>query len=453
MALEFFSGYVQRPSAAPTVDSAASGTLTVAHRRRSLSGASQVSAFVLNVDFPMTLTPEPYSDPDALVHDEILVSSDSGATWTLQSSGTTGTVVLDVFDSGAATVSVGNTQTAGIATLDAGLFSATDSPSLTIYAKNDGPSQVQLLAIDVFDTATLQAFTEFSGHISFGLLGTLATASGSGALNTGQNVSTIWSLDGTSSNSLEFILAPNEVAKLEIGLINFPALGELPASGTIGFSLTPNARLRPIAVASNWPQSSRVIDPLLGYGLELIEGTMTGIRVLPLQLNFFGLALTRRFTQTITITGDATYRLNVQQNGNVSVQLATDPLIQGAVTLAEFDWAAGVVSNVSYLTPLRPAVVTSGTAAGALEIGDWLGYDASAELVASGDARGVCLTDAASGEPIGIALRGKALSKVGAAVVTGDLLSPDASGVAQSGGTDAIALTDAVNGFALVEIF
>ena len=456
MATSFFTSKVQPPSSAPTI-TAASGSFSVATARESLSGISAISPIVSSVDFPMTLTPQPYGDLDALVSEHIYVSSDGGTTWRRQSSGTIGEVTLNSFDAAGTLVAATDTQTAGVGALDFGTFGPSDSPTQLLYIENlSGSDPLSFLEFSVFDPTSLEIANDFADIVQFTVEGTFTFAPGDGTLNTSQNGSEIWKAPENGPTVLDVNVSQNTIAKIRVSLVNYPVTGFEESTVNLAVDITTTNSLRALPSYFDWKTSAFRYDPERGYEFPFLSASGNDLVIGPAAVNIGGAIALNPTSLTVTGLADGTYRVYVNTLGGYETQLTSENLPLGASEIATFSVSSSVPGSFVYTSTVA-STFNSIASDETIVRGRFVQVGNSGRLeYADGTktAVGVSLEDVASLENLSFAYGDFALVEVDAAYAAGTEIGAGTDGIGTSGESLAVMLTasTAANEYVLVKL-
>lgn len=456
MATSFFTSKVQPPSSAPTI-TAASGSFSVATARESLSGISAISPIASSVGFPMTLTPQPYGDLDALVSEHIYVSSDGGTTWRRQSSGTIGEVTLNSFDAAGTLVAATDTQTAGVGALDFGTFGPSDSPTQLLYIENlSGSDPLSFLEFSVFDPTSLEIANDFADIVQFTVEGTFTFAPGDGTLNTSQNGSEIWKAPENGPTVLDVNVSQNTIAKIRVSLVNYPVTGFEESTVNLAVDITTTNSLRALPSYFDWKTSAFRYDPERGYEFPFLSASGNDLVIGPAAVNIGGAIALNPTSLTVTGLADGTYRVYVNTLGGYETQLTSENLPLGASEIATFSVSSSVPGSFVYTSTVA-STFNSIASDETIVRGRFVQVGNSGRLeYADGTktAVGVSLEDVASLENLSFAYGDFALVEVDAAYAAGTEIGAGTDGIGTSGESLAVMLTasTAANEYVLVKL-
>lgn len=443
MALEFRSNFVQAPSASPLVSSGSGGYL-FAHRRVNLSGRhSKASSPTVASAFPVTLTPQSYTDVTKLLQDEFLVSADGGVTWrSIPRSGVlTGAQTVSAYSGSWPLTTLTDNQDQTPSTIDLGLYDTDGTDLQTIYVVNTGNS-ADLLTANIINPDNNTVYTDLSGLVEITLTGVF-TETGAGVVSTSFNRTVIWSTDSESANTFPLTLPGNGCAVFQIRLINYPLGGLSGTAVDFNIEFTTNQRTFPIVFDRGWLQGSLVYSPQDGFNFPIIEyGGVSGtIKVNPLAFNYAGTSVVNPRTLTFTPTV-STSKLIVYRTGELDVipQATTTP--SNAIELASFTISGTTLSNLVYKVNFRSLyqrrrTVTTGS------VGDFVRVNSSGNLVVSTDTQtpmAVLLTNTGD-----YGSEGVFIVNAGGAIAAGSKVTSNASGkaVETTGESPWVAVTSA----------
>ncbi|CBA17807.1 putative cell surface protein [Acaryochloris phage A-HIS1] len=457
MAISFFATKAQAPSASPTVASAA-GTFSVATARQSQSGRTAISPVTANAEFPMTVTPQPYNDNDALVADHVLVSNDGGATWFLQSSSTIGEITLNSFDSGTV-VSPDDSQVAGITSLDFGTFGPSDSPEQLIYIQNDsGSGNINFLEFNVFDPVSLDTALEYSGNVQFAVEGFLGNIAGNGTLDVTQNGNALWKNPAEGDTVIDFVVAADNFIKVRISLVNYPVNGFTEATVNLAVDITTSTSLRTVPNYFQWDQGTILYDPVRNFGYPILTVNGSDFQIEPTAVNLGGLAAVNPSTKVFSGLADGNYRAYVNAAGAFEVQLTSDNLPLSAIELGTFTVTATVPNTINPSVGVR-SPFSSLTSGSAVDFARFVMINSSGDVEhADGTLPtiGVSLETQAASLPTTFGFNEFAILEVDAAYAAGVLLGLGANGIGTLNVNEPLAISitasAAANEYVLVKL-
>jgi hypothetical protein len=443
MAISLRESYVSRPSVAP-VSSTSDGSYFVAHRRINQTGQrSSLSPITSEVTLPATITPQSYSDTDALLRDEILVSTDQ-TTWYIVPSDSdhTGALSVPAFNAGWAVTTVTGNQINTALNLNFGTFSSVSEPSQYLYVVN-GPTSVDNLQVDFINDDTGNVLTELAGHIEVSLEGVYPIVGNNP--DTSFNSTFLWDIPQKSINTFQLQLPALYYAKIKVTLIDIPLGGLENITYNFNIQISTNRNKFPISWEQNWLNGSFLIDDTTVFKLPIIEGNGNANEVVvnPFRVNQNGILNTLYFSKTLTGVTDGTGKQVVYtSSGQLKIESSSYTLASGEVLVGTFDISGSTVSNVEYPWPIRTFDFDKIGSSSSIDRGRFVSLSGTSliENTNGSNLIGVTLEDSTNL----VAVSGKCWLQVGEAVSAGDYLEPGTSGkgfVAASEGV-CVALAD-----------
>jgi len=426
MSATFRQFLVSSPSLAPST-SGGGGTLVLAHRRVNKGGQrSAISPLLSNIALPATITPQSYSDTDALLRDEFLVSNDGGTTWRLVPTSTNhvGALAVPAFSGSWAITTTGATQAGDGFNLDFGEFSASSSPSQIFYLLNIGTS-LGSLTWNLVDLIAQEPMRVLAGRVQFEILGLFGDTGNAADLQFNQSL--IWDIPQNSLNTMRVLVPALSFLKVRMTLLNYPT-GELPEELiNLSLSVTVNQTSFPLTYPNQWPNGSFLIDEDTPFRLPVIEGiNATTFRVKPFMVNVDGI-LRANLRDLVVPVVNGNRRITYDAAGNVGNLDQADPVPAGSVVVAEATFTAGVISNLEYPWAIKPQAFVRLGATSALLASRFVRVNTAGQLVyatSGGQVQGVTLGNNSNL----VATSGLCWLELGGNVVIGDALAPTTNG-------------------------
>lgn len=427
MSFQFFNYYVARPSVAPTIDNTG-GTYYVATRRVSFDGRhSGISPVNDQLDFPVTVTPQTYSDSYSHQYDEILISTD-GVSWQVASQSSPGPVTLNAYDNSWPSTSINDNQDLELTSLNFGEFGPTNEPEQTFYILNRG-SNIRTLAFNFTDTTTNNIAIDLSGKIRVDLLGIL-TAAGNN-LSTTYAANLIWEDPTRNLNTFNLVAGQYNVLKFRLTLTGFTTGGLQQVASTLNVQVTANPKLYPLSYPEKWLDGTFLYDPDRGYEIDLISGPSSNVvEAKPFIYNYKGMLVSNPVIRTINIstqTVGTSYYLIYGTNGSFKVEETTYVLAEGETIVAQFTKQTSTIDSISYPWAIRTNDFGFYSPNGTVDLGRFVTYDGTglSHTTSLGSVIGISMDGLGH-----FAKSGQCRIQLGESVASGDRLGPGTNGKA-----------------------
>jgi microcystin-dependent protein len=439
MSISFRRYFVARPSVAPT-SSTTGGTFQVATRRINLDGQrTELSPIRTGVSLPATITPQAYSDTDAFLRNEILVST-NGTTWKIAPApSNTGAQLIPAYSAAWPDTTINSNQAATGFALNFGQFAPGQTPEQTVYLVNLAQS-INSLTFSFTDQSGTLA-TALMGHIQIDILGVFQALGSSADLSFNQSL--IWDNPAISLNTIRLLSPQFSFIKARIKLVDYP-LGALPSQAfNLSMGVQINRTLFPLTYPNQWPDGTFLIDDDTPFRLPLIETvTNTLVRVRPFMVNKNGVLRTNLQTRDLTFEAGAR-QVVIDAAGIVSILPGATVPPADNVIVATFTLSATTpfITNLVYPWAIKPQAFISLSGTSTLPRARFANLQSNGTLALATTAQTQSGITLAANSPL-VATQGIAWLEVGGTVAVGDRLVPGANGrgiVSTSGGV-AIAL-------------
>lgn len=437
MTLEFYQGWAQNPNSTPIVSGAGSGNAYQVAYRLLVSGGqwTAISSYDgVGYKFPMSITLPQYLGEFKAY--QVLISADGGLNWRLAYTGVDRTLALQSYDSSWVITNPNRTITPGLSLLDFGSFSASISPSLTVFAK--ASSNTPALKVGA-RRASGQTVPELFGKLYVEYVGKYTGIVGSGLPDISAASSATYDHPYLSSNLLDLNLAAGDIAAIRISLIAYDSSTPISTTDPVQLNLEAGVVTYPLPLAPI--QASK---GLLYQELPIYTATGLTLTIKPFKLARFGAVISAPGGDVILPPSSST-SVYVGANGSLT-------LSPTGFSLGRFTTSSTSVTNFTPEIQWLPDKISAGTAGSSVLFGQILSTNFSPSSGSSFS--GIALHSALLGNRVEVASEGAVWIKTTATFAIGDSVFIGASGEAAISGASRIGytLSATISGYVVVQL-
>lgn len=362
--MKYLSAYVQQPTSPVAPTDTTTGTIQIAHRRKSLTGGYSGTQVLTGARLPNTLSIQRSANTEYVSAEEILLRDGPTGVWRKVPQslvGDTGQVSLtdstipSVWETVTDAELADNQAEFAISALDFGTFNSASEPTQTVFLLNDGNQTINTLNFTVTG-ADGAALSTLNGRVRVDYLGVYSRL-GAGIPDSAANGSLLYSQSG--NNAYAITLAPNSAALLTLTLTNFPAVGLDSQSLSAEFVFVPNRNGFVVPTFEDWQDGSLLLGPDNPFVLATEDPDSENLLVSPYTVRAGGVIYSQARTTTVAPqvagTGSFDLVLYISSAGFPAAIEDIETLPPAAVEVARLTWesSTGAITNYRTTAPIH----------------------------------------------------------------------------------------------------